>query len=103
MINDSLFDISTETIHYAYAMSKMTVVLEADLKQRGAYKKMNFVEFIEFVARLATLIFKDSELEDIPLCEKLEYFFTDIFMIVDKKYEKNVTVVHEFSDSDDDY
>lgn len=103
MIDDTIFDVPIGTIHYAYVMSKMTVVLEKDLKQRGSYTKMNFVEFLEFLARVASLIFDNSELENIPLSEKLEYFFSDMFKIIERKYERNIIVVHEFSDSDDDY
>ena len=44
------------------------------------------MEFLEFISRVAESLFKDSELEYIPLGEKLEYFLTDLLPIVDMRY-----------------
>ena len=67
-------------------MSKQTVISEKDDKQFRSYDKLNFVEFLEFVGRVTDMIFQGSELENIPLEEKLEYSLTDWLPLVNHKY-----------------
>ena len=82
MFSDSVFDTSHEIIREAFAMSKMTVLNEMDTKNNRSYSYLVFVEFLEFIARVADLSFVDSELEELPLEDKLEYLLTDLFPIV---------------------
>ena len=87
MLEDSPIEVTRETVYFAYAMSKQTVVNERDKTQYRNYEKLNFVEFMEFLARVTDLTFKGSELEEIPLDEKLEYSLTDWLPIVNQKYQ----------------
>lgn len=85
-------------------MCKMSVVDETSNDALKLYAKITFVEFLEFLARIAELNFKGSEMEDLELYEKLEYLIDDLFAIFpEAKRVKQSTVVEEFSDSDPEY
>lgn len=75
---DAELDLGIEKIRSAYALSKMTVMVEDDDKDGKRYKKMTFEEFCEFIARCVEMLFKESELEELPLDEKLEYILEDL-------------------------
>ena len=79
----------------------MTNEIELDGAQQ--YLNLSKIEFYEFLARIAELLFVDSDMAELPLCEKVEYVLDDIFPLIDEKRIKQVITVQEFSDSDDDY
>ena len=64
---------------------------------------VTYVEFLELIARCAELYFRDSEMEDLLLSEKVEYVLDDLLPIVGGSRTKQKMVIEEFSDSDDDY
>ena len=64
---------------------------------------MMFVEFLEFLARVAELYFEGSEMEELDLHIKLEHLLDEILPLVKTKRIKQSTVIEEFSESDDDY
>jgi hypothetical protein len=51
---------------YCYGMSLMTVVDEARESTKG-YKRIQFVEYLEMIGRIADMKFKGSEMERLPL------------------------------------
>ena len=55
----------------------MTVVNEE--KHYKQYHKLEFVEFLEFVGRLAHFRFKNSSGASQPLAEKIEVILDDMF------------------------
>ena len=55
------------------------------------------------IARLVDILFKDSELDEAPLDEKLDYILEDLLPLAGHSFEPNKIVIEEFSDSDDDY
>ena len=61
------------------------------------------VEFLELLARIAELYFRDSEMEDLQLSEKIEYILDDLLPLVDMTRTKQKIMIEEFSESDDDY
>ena len=61
------------------------------------------VEFLELLARIAELYFRDSEMEDLGLSEKIEYILDDLLPLVDMVRTKQKITIEEFSESDDDY
>ena len=67
-------------------MSKQTVVNEQDEKQVVNYERLSFVEFLEWIGRLADLHFKGSEMEEITLDEKLEYVLDDLLPMVGAEF-----------------
>ena len=90
-------------INKAFALCKQTVISELEQEGQSQYLKLSKVEFLEFLARIAEQIFEDSELEDLPLHEKIEYMLDDILKVIDVKRVKQQITVEEFSESDDDY
>lgn len=81
--DDAELDLCVEKIRCAYALSKMTVTNEDDIKDYKRYKKMVFEEFCEFISRCVETLFKESELDELPLDEKLEYILEDILPLAD--------------------
>ena len=61
------------------------------------------VEFLELLARIAELYFRDSEMEDLQLSEKIEYILDDLLPLVEMSRTKQKIMIEEFSESDDDY
>jgi len=84
-------------------MSKMTVPNEQEESLAKKYLKMTLAEFCEFIARVVDMLYRDSELDELPLNEKLEYILEDLLPLADCKLEPNRQVIEHFSDSDDDY
>lgn len=84
-------------------MSKMTVVDESAQEAGHVYGKLVYVEFLEFLARVAELYFEGSEMEELDLHIKLEYLLDEIFTLIGAKRVRQTTIIEEFSESDDDY
>ena len=94
--------VSEMDVKFAFGMCKMTVVSEANAFKE--YNRIQFVEFLEFIGRLAYIRFKDSsEMGSLPLATKIEYILDDIFAGYGMTRREVVDIVEEFSESDDDY
>ena len=90
--------VSEKDIQNCYGMSKMTIWNEVENKKE--YFKMQWVEFLEFIGRLANVRDKNS---DSPLELKIENLLDDIFSHFGfNRNEVNVQL-EEISESDDDY
>ena len=100
---DSVYKLNKKVIRQAFALCKQTVINELDQEGQVQYLKLSKVEFLEFLARIAELIFMESELEELPLHEKIEYLLDDLLLVINAKRVKQQITVAEFSDSDDDY
>jgi hypothetical protein len=81
----------------------MTIINEQEKDSTNKYKKLVYVEFLEFIARIALKLFKDSELEELQLNEKIETVLDYMFDYLHLEKEKQEIHVEEFSASDDDY
>ena len=102
--NDSELKFSEKEVRVVFALSKQSV--RQDCTDQGILKlqRLLFVEFLEFLARLAVLRFSGTELEDYSLKEKLEFVLDDLFTVIDETR----TLVEQTdeayqSESDDDY
>jgi hypothetical protein len=62
-----------------------------------------YVEFLEFIARLAVKLFENSEYEDKQMNEKIELLLDEIFSHFGYKRVKQEINIEVFSDSDSDY
>ena len=60
----------------------MTVVNEIDRKASDKYLAVTFVEFLELVARIADLYFRDSEMEEEFLAVKVGYVLDELLPLV---------------------
>ena len=103
MHDHCMLKVSRYIVREAYALCKMTVVNELELSGELQYKKLQYVEFLEFLARIADLFFEGSEMEGLELHEKIEHILDEILPLVGAKRVKQKIVIEEFSESDDDY
>ena len=67
------------------------------------YRKLRRVEFLEFLARISDLYFRESEMEELELYEKIEHVLDDLLPLIGGQRVKQEITVEEFSESDDDY
>jgi len=92
-------------IIYAYGMCKMTV--NKELVQYEKYHVLEFVEFLEFLARISTAKYRhitDAGVAQMTLAQKLEETLDDIFENYGIGPRNEVHVeIGEISESDDDY
>ena len=101
-------NIRESDVTFAYGMSKMTVVSELSSFQNN-YKQLEFVEFLEFVGRLATARFRKAvssnnvTSEQLSLLGKLEDTLDELFENYDLTRTEVTKMVEEESESDDDY
>ena len=100
---DCRLKIPIRTIRQAHALSKMTVINEIDKNSELQYLKLEYVEFLEFIARLGDIHFQGSELENLDLHEKIEHILDEILPIIGAQRKKQRITIDEFSQSDDDY
>lgn len=68
----------------------MTVAYENDDMDFAKYDKLQFVELLEMIARVADVKFRSSELEDIGLESKIEQILDDIFVVLGKDAKRKV-------------
>ena len=101
--NDMGLDITKRTIQECFAMSKQIVVNEQDRRDYAAYERMNYLEFLEFIARISENWFLETELENLPLPNKIEEFLEQMLVLVDAKLVRQEIIIEQFSDSDEDY
>ena len=87
---------------YCYGMCKMTCVKESD-DSSVQYKRLQFVEFLELIGRIAQLKYKSSALHSLDLVNKIELILDEVLALVEVQ-RKPVNIQHdEESESDDDY
>jgi len=104
LIRDSGLSISKAAIVEAFSASKQTVVKESDEKAFDTYNQLAYVEFLELMARIAIIFFRDSEMHAASLKWKLLYVLEKVFAnTTQMKVNQTVVEIEEFSDSDDDY
>jgi len=101
--NDVDLKLPLKIINEAFGMSQCTIVNEFDKTALTEYNKLSYLEFLEFLARVAELYFEGSEMEELELHTKLEHLLDEILPLVNAKRVKQSTVIEEFSESDDDY
>lgn len=83
----------------------MTVPQENEDADFAKYDKLQFVEFLEMIGRVAEYKFRGTELEDIGLERKIEQILDDIFIVLGKEAKRKLVEVEyeENTQSDSDY
>ena len=103
MIRVSPLRLTEKDAFLCYGMCKMTTVNEAE-ESNIKYKRLQFVEFLELIGRIADVKFKGTETDkSLSLAEKIEFVLEDILTIVDVRRKDVKITVDEQSESDDDY
>jgi hypothetical protein len=78
----------------------MAVIKDKSKKGKLELTKINFVEFLEFIGRVAYIAFKDEELD---FCERLMKVLDLILKVIDLERLPVPVNVDEDSFSDDEY
>ena len=103
MIRMTPLTLTEKEAYFCYGMCKMTTVNEAE-ESTLRYKRLQFVELLELVGRIADLKFKETEQEkSLGLAEKIEFVLEDLFTLVGVRRKDVIITVEELSESDDDY
>lgn len=85
-----------------YALCKMPVQNEEHEMEQ--YKAIVFVEYLEFLGRLAEFKFKDQpSIQEEPLVTRCEYLLDALFFLVGEERRDTFAVLADESASDDDY
>ena len=87
-LKDRPLNMGKDAIKYAFVMSKMSVVEETNQEAVNIYEKLLYVEFLEFLARIAEQYFEESEMEELELHHKIEYLLDEILPVVGEKRVK---------------
>ena len=82
------YKFSNLEIQACYAESKMTIINEQDKDATAKYRKLQYVEFLEFIARFSIKIFEQSEMAELEIWEKIEYVLDAMFEPYKLKREK---------------
>ena len=88
---DSNVQMTFKDATLSYGMSKMTVKNEME-KAFNPYKRLAFVEFLEFLGRVAYEKYKTLSL---PLYQKIEKVLDDVLMVVNvarKEMQRKVEI-----------
>ena len=65
---------------HIFSASKM--ILVNDLSGNAAYSRMVYVEFIECLCRLALKVFNISEMDELPMAQKLKHILINVFKLI---------------------
>ena len=87
-MHDAKLVIDKDGLRSAFVVCKMIIIEETAQDAEMQYKKLLYVEFLEFLARIAVLYFEGSEMEELELHEKLEYLLDEILPIIEAKRVK---------------
>lgn len=102
VMRDSGVNLIEKESIFCYGMCKMTVPQESE-ETTAKYKRLAFVEFLEFIGRVAEMKYRNSDLEDLSLAQKIEFILDDMLAMVDVKRRDVNIVIDELSESDDEY
>eukprot|EP00347_Sterkiella_histriomuscorum_P014450 403360819 len=102
MMKDTNIGLIEKDAIFCYGMCKMTCVNEQQ-DSTVHYKRLQFVEMLELICRIADLKFKNIEADKMSLIQKIELVLDDVLALAEVK-RKDVNIkVDDISESDDDY
>ena len=90
---------------YCFGMSKMSYPSETQFPN-AYYYSMKFVEFLEFIGRLAHFKYSEAlgpEFKTMPLENKLEFVLDEVLATQNIQRKDPVVVNVDMSESDDEY
>ena len=102
IMRDTAIGLIEKDAIFCYGMCKMTVPIETE-NSSDKYKRLQFVELLELIGRVAEMKYRNTELERQPLAKKIELILDDILALVDVKRKDVNIVVDDQSESDDEY
>lgn len=102
MIRDTKLGLIEKDAIFCYGVSKMTVTIESE-GSSDKYKRLQFVELLELIGRIADLKYKHSDIDRLPLAKKIEFVIEDVLALIEIKRKDVNIVVDDQSESDDEY
>ena len=101
MCKDTKLNFSSKQAKYCIGFCKMTVMDET--MEFNAYNKIQHVELLEMIGRMAHIKYAGTSLDEEPLHIRMEYILDELFKLIGAN-RKEVPIEEESeSDSDDDY
>ena len=74
--------LSDYTVKMLFSLSTQTIMNDNTADGQARLLRMTFVEFLEFIGRIAIAKFFNSEMEELPLSEKISYILDDLFVVI---------------------
>ena len=103
MIKFTPLALTEKDAFFCYGMCKMTVINEAE-DSTLRYRRLQFVELLEMIGRIADVKYKGTEMETtMTLAQRIEFVLDDVLSLVDVKRKDVNIVIDEQSESDDEY
>ena len=96
LMDNPLIAMSDKEARFCYGMSKMTV--KDEVNNHEEYDKLRFVEFLEYLGRVAHAKYIDMYGQ---LHEKLELLLENVFMFYGFKFKKPKVVLDDVASSDE--
>ena len=90
--------LSQDKIKLAFSYCKMTIIDE--MNESDKYNNLKFVEFLEFIARIAEMVFEKNS--QIRLYDKVYFTFQKFFALIPAQVKEPKTDVDVVSESDND-
>lgn len=92
MMRDTNIGLIEKDAIFCYGMCKMTCVNEQQ-DSSTLYKRLQFVELLELICRIADLKYKGTEADKLTLVQKIELVLDDVLALVEvKRKEVNIKV-----------
>ncbi len=87
---------------YCYGMSKMCITDETNVKGLDRWDKLMFPEFLEFLARIAVMKFKDNP-DEMSFVDKVKNMLDSCLSVVCADRLETEINEEAISESEDDY
>ena len=101
-MRDENLGVGEKDVTYAYGMSKATI--GSEIPQYAGYMKLDYTEFLEFLARIATAKARNNHApQSMPLTQKIEEALDDILGSFGMVRNEVKIEDEEISEEDDDY
>ena len=102
MMKDSRIGLIEKDAIFCYGLCKMTVANEFN-ESKEKYRKLQFVELLELIGRIADLRYKHTPLDEMHLNKKIDLVLDDVLAMVEFKRREVSIKIDDESQSDDDY
>lgn len=85
MLSHADIGITKKQASLIFGQSKQTVVNDKEDRGQLTLERLTYVEFLEAIGRVAVVKFLQSELEELPLSEKICSILDELFAVIDER------------------
>ena len=100
-VKDTNVGIGDVNFQFCYAVSKMTVVSETTQEGTKKYNRMQLVEMLELIGRIAEKRYE--EVSGMELVDKIAFVLEELFKLITNKVQQMPQTEEFDSESDEDY